>query len=92
MEHDVIHPTWNHAKCSAPYNVFLKSNTCSPSLLGQRVPLDSANGDQSAGGYAARQHTVIASTGSVHTYYGQGFNFYIEHSRGQKRLGGDIHR
>jgi len=81
MEHEVVYTTWEDPEGRTTYNVFLYTNTCSQSLLRQGVTLDSSNSNADAGGCAARQHAVIASARLIHTYYGHGFNFYIERSR-----------
>jgi len=73
VKHDVVQTARNNSEGRAPYDVLLYFDSCSQSLPSQRMTLDSANGDQSA------------NTWSLHTYYEQGFNFYIEYSRGQRR-------
>jgi len=69
MKHHIVQTAWKNAEGRTSDNVFLYTNTCSQSLLRQGVTLDSANSNANL---CARL---------IHTYYGHGFNFYIEHSR-----------
>ena len=68
VKHKVVDTAGNHAEGRASYHVFLYFERCSQSLFRQWVTLDFANSDADAGGCAARQHAVIASTRLVHTY------------------------
>lgn len=68
MEHEVVDSTWKNPERCAPYHVFMYFERCSQSLFRQGVTLDFANSHTDAGGRAARQHAVIASTRLVHTY------------------------
>ena len=69
VKHEVVDTAGNHAEGRASYDVFLYFERCSQSLFRQGVTLDFANSDADAGGCAARQHAVIASTRRRdHTY------------------------
>ena len=68
VKHEVVDSTWKNTEGRASDNMFLYFYGCSQSLFRQGVTLDFANSHTDAGGCAARQHAVIASTRLVHTY------------------------